>query len=119
MHFIGKLGLEKVSARPSPLDKTFFNLHFECQQNNNLSVFNVQTIRLCSIGSWNGDIPEQFQNLSMVLSVSPKGLRNYNTGYAYMDIIMIWLMCTPMEIRQLPPKGWLAMRHDFDTCMLR
>ena len=36
---------------PEPLKKTFFNLHFKYQQNNNLSVFNVQIIRLYILGS--------------------------------------------------------------------
>ena len=54
-------GLEKVSARPWPLKKQFFNLHFKCQQNNNLSVFNVQIIRLYSLGSWNVYVPDNFK----------------------------------------------------------
>ena len=58
---MGKLGLEKVSARPGPLKKTFFNLHFKCKQNNNLSVFNVQIIRLYSLGSWNFYVPDNFK----------------------------------------------------------
>ena len=41
--------------------KTFFNLHFKCQQNNNLSVFNVQIIRLYSIGIWNFYVPDNFK----------------------------------------------------------
>ena len=60
MHFMGKLGLEKVSARPWPL-QNIFNLHFKCQQNNNLSVFNVQIIRLYSLGSWNFYVPDNFK----------------------------------------------------------
>ena len=53
-----KLGLEKVSKRSQKglgetltITKTCFNLHFKCQQNNNSSVFNVQIIRLYSLGS--------------------------------------------------------------------
>ena len=66
MHFMGKLGLEKVSAllsqflRPGPW-KNIFNLHFKCQQNNTLPVFNVQIIRLDSLGSWNVYVPDNFQ----------------------------------------------------------
>ena len=51
MHFMGKLGLKKVSKRS----------HFKCQQNNNLPVFNVQIIRLYSLGSWNFDVPDNFK----------------------------------------------------------
>ena len=43
------------------IKKTFFNLHFQCQQNNNLSVFNVQIIRLYSLGSWNFYVPDNFK----------------------------------------------------------
>ena len=48
MQFMGKLGLEKVSkrSRRDPDHYKKINLHFKCQQNNNLSVFNVQIIRL-------------------------------------------------------------------------
>ena len=53
-------GLEKVSARPGPW-KNIFNLHFKCQQNNTLPVFNVQIIRLYSLGSWNVYVPDNFQ----------------------------------------------------------
>ena len=60
MHFMGKLGLEKVSARPWPL-KNIFNIDFKCQQNNNLSVFTVQIIRLYSLGSWNFYVPDNFK----------------------------------------------------------
>ena len=52
-------GLEKVSARPWPLKKHF--LTFKCQQNNHLSVFNVQIIRLYSLGSWNFYVPDNFK----------------------------------------------------------
>ena len=58
MHFMWKLGLEKVSTIKK---QTFFNLHFKCQQNNNLSVFNVQIIRLYSLGSWNFYVPDNFK----------------------------------------------------------
>ena len=34
------------------IKKHFLNLHFKCQQNNNLSVFNVEIIRLYSLGSF-------------------------------------------------------------------
>ena len=62
MHFMVKLGLEKVSARPLTVKKKpFFNLHFKCQQNNNLSVFNVQIIRLYSLGSWNVYVHDNFK----------------------------------------------------------
>ena len=54
-------GLKKVSARPMTIKKTFFNLHFKCQQNNNLSVFNVQVIRLYSLSSWNVYVPGNFK----------------------------------------------------------
>ena len=49
MHFMGKLGLEKVSARPWPLNKTFFTLHFKCQQNNRhlLNSFFFRTTTWC------------------------------------------------------------------------
>ena len=53
-------GLEKVSARPGPW-KNIFNLHFKCQQNNTLPVFNVQIIRQYSLGSWNVYVPDNFQ----------------------------------------------------------
>ena len=53
-------GLEKVSARPGPW-KNIFNLHFKCQQNNTLPVFNVQIIRLYSLGSWNVYVSDNFQ----------------------------------------------------------
>ena len=43
------------------IKKTFFNLHCKCQQNNNLSVFNVQIIRLYSLGSWNFYVPDNFK----------------------------------------------------------
>ena len=75
-HFMGKLGLEKVSARPWPL-KNIFNLHFKCQ-NNNLSVFNVQIIRLYSLGSWNFYVPDNFKNLSKYWGL------DYNTGIYYL-----------------------------------
>ena len=42
--------------------QTFVNLHFKCQQNNNLSVFNVQIIRLHSLVSWNIYVPDNFKN---------------------------------------------------------
>ena len=68
MHFMGKLDLEKVSKRSRKglgetltIKKTFFNLHFKCQQNYNLSVFNVQIIRLYSLGSWNFYVPDNFK----------------------------------------------------------
>ena len=64
MHVYGETGsrkgLEKVSARPGPW-KNIFNLHFKCQQNNTLPVFNVQIIRLYSLGSWNVYVPDNFQ----------------------------------------------------------
>ena len=80
MHFMGKLGLEKVSKRSRKglekvskrsrkglgetltMKKTFFNLRFKCQQNNNVSVFNVQIIRLYSLGSWNFYVPDNFKS---------------------------------------------------------
>ena len=68
MHFMGKLGLETVSKRSRKglgetltIKKTFFNLHFKCQQNNNLSIFNVQIITLYSLGSWNFYVPDNFK----------------------------------------------------------
>ena len=57
MHVMGKLGLEETLT----IKKTFFNLNFKCQQNNNLSVFNVQIIRLYSLGSWNLYVPDNFK----------------------------------------------------------
>ena len=65
MHFMGKLGLEKVSKssrRDPDHEKTFLTIfHFKCQQNNTLPVFNVQIIRLYSLGSWNVYVPDNFQ----------------------------------------------------------
>ena len=63
--FYGETGsrnrLEKVLARPWPLKNIFFNLHFKCQQNNNLSVFNVQILRLYSLGSGIFYLPDNFK----------------------------------------------------------
>ena len=46
--FYGETGSPKglQKAETLTIKKTFFNLHFKYQQNNNLSVFNVQIIRL-------------------------------------------------------------------------
>ena len=91
--FYGETGsrncLEKVSAGPWPLKKTFFNLHFKCQQNNNLSVFNVQIIRLYNLGSWNYLCTWQFQNLSKYwglgkVSTTTLTHNNDNEWYIYL-----------------------------------
>ena len=61
---MGKLGLEKVSkglGETLTIKNTFFNLHFKFQQNTNLSVFNVQIIRLYSLSSWNFYVPDNFK----------------------------------------------------------
>ena len=57
MHFMGKLGLDETLT----IKFFFVNLHIKCQQNNNLSVFNVQIIRLYSLGSWNFYVPDNFK----------------------------------------------------------
>ena len=54
-------GLEKVSARPWPLKTHFLTFTLSVKQNNNLSVFNVQIIILCSLGSWNYYVPDNFK----------------------------------------------------------
>ena len=59
--FYGETGSRKRLGETLTIKKTFFNLHFKCQQNNNLSVFNVQIIRLYSHGSWNFYVPDNFK----------------------------------------------------------
>ena len=59
--FYGETGSRKGLGETVTIKKTFFNLHFKCQQNNNLSVFNVQIIRLYSLGSWNFYVPDNFK----------------------------------------------------------
>ena len=58
MHFMGK---RKGLGETLTIKKKIFNLHFKCQQNNNLSVFNVQIIRLYILGSWNFYVPDNFK----------------------------------------------------------
>ena len=59
--FYGKTGSRKGLGETLTIKKTFFNLHFKCQQNNNLSVFNVQIIKLYSLGSLNFYVPDNFK----------------------------------------------------------
>ena len=59
--FYGETGSRKGLGETLTIKKTFFNLHFKCQQINNLSVFNVQIIRLYSLGSWNFYVPDNFK----------------------------------------------------------
>ena len=74
--FYGETGSQKGLGETLTI-KTFFNLHFKCPQNNNLSVFNVQIITLYSLGSWNFYVPD---NLKIKQALrSRKGL-DYNTG---------------------------------------
>ena len=59
--FYGETGSRKGLGETLTIKQTFFNLYFKCQQNNNLSVFNVQIIRLYSHGSWNFYVPDHFK----------------------------------------------------------
>ena len=59
--FYGETGSRKGLGETLTIKKHFFTLHFKCQQNNNLSVFNVQIIRLYSLGSWNFYLPDNFK----------------------------------------------------------
>ena len=59
--FNGETGSRKGLGETLTIKKTFFNLHFKCQQNNNLSVFTVQIIRLYSLGTWNFYVPNNFK----------------------------------------------------------
>ena len=59
--FYGETGSRKGLGETLTVKKTFINLHFKCQQNNNLSVFNVQIIKLYSLGSWNFSVPDNFK----------------------------------------------------------
>ena len=56
--FYGETGSRKGLGETVTIKKTFVNLHFKCLQNNNSSVFNVQIIRLYSLGSWNFYVPD-------------------------------------------------------------
>ena len=51
----------KSSLTSIIIECTYLTLNFKCQQNNNLSVFNVQIIRLYSLGSWNFYVPDNFK----------------------------------------------------------
>ena len=61
MHFMGKLGLEKVLKGPGKtltIKKHFLTFTLSVKKVIIiLSVFNVQIIRLCSLGSWNFYVP--------------------------------------------------------------
>ena len=59
--FYGETRSQKDIGEIPTITKTFFNLNFKYQQNNNLSVFNVQIIRLYSLGSWNFYVPDNFK----------------------------------------------------------
>ena len=59
--FYGETGSRKGLGETLTIKKKNFNLYFKCQQNNNLSVFNVQIIRLYSLGSWNFYVPGNFK----------------------------------------------------------
>ena len=93
--FYGETGSRKGLGETLTIKKNIFNLHFKCQQNNNLSVFNVQIIRLYSLGSWNFYVPDKvtISKFKQVLR-SRKGL-DYNTG----------------------PVGYHKMQVNFDPCI--
>ena len=55
------MGSWKGLGETLTIKNKFFYLHFKCQQNNNLSVFNVQIITLYSLGSWNFYVPDNFK----------------------------------------------------------
>ena len=60
--FYGETGSRKGLGETLTIKKkNIFNLHFKCQQNNNLLVFNVQIIWLYSLGSWNFYVPDNFK----------------------------------------------------------
>ena len=58
--FYGETESRKGLGETLNIKRTFFNLHFKCQQNN-LSVFNDQIIRLYSLSSWNFYVPDNFK----------------------------------------------------------
>ena len=82
--FYGETGSQKGIDKTLTIKNTF-----KCQQNNNLSVFNVQIIKLYSLGSWNfyvrsrkglGKVSERSRKgLGKVSERSRKGL-DYNTA---------------------------------------
>ena len=91
MHFMGETGSQKE----------MFNLHFKCQQNNNLSVFNVQIIRLYSLGSWNFyvHVPVNFK-IEASTEVSTTTLRSIQPvvvmctlpiRYLFMYVLFVWV----------------------------
>ena len=64
MHFMGKLGLEKVSKRSRrdpDHEKTFLTFTLSVNKIILYQFFNVQIIRLYSLGSWNVYVPDNFQ----------------------------------------------------------
>ena len=79
-HFYGEIGSRKGLGETLTIKKQV-NLHFKCQQNNNLSVFNVQII-IDSIASVVGIF--MYLTISKFKQVlrSRKGL-DYNTGTFY------------------------------------